>query len=235
MPIEDVLLDLKHKIEKNLPEGVTITDVEFEGPQLVLYTEEPRKFADDGNIIRNLAKELRTRIAMRPDPRVLATPEDSISIIEEVVPKESVISSYYFDPDSGEVIIEAEKPGLVIGKHGATLREITKQIGWIPKVVRTPPIKSRTVKNIREFMRNNLKERKEILKSVGRKIHKECTSKDQWVRVTSLGGCKEVGRSCFLLSTPESRILIDCGVNVGSDENMTPYLYVPEVFPLKPD
>ena len=50
MPIEDVLLDLKHKIEKNLPEGVTITDVEFEGPQLVLYTEEPRKFADDGNI-----------------------------------------------------------------------------------------------------------------------------------------------------------------------------------------
>lgn len=146
MPIEDVLLDLKHKIEKNLPAGVTITDVEFEGPQLVLYTEEPRKFADDGNIIRNLAKELRTRIAMRPDPRVLATPEDSISIIEEVVPKESVISSYYFDPDSGEVIIEAEKPGLVIGKHGATLREITKQIGWIPKVVRTPPIKSRTVK-----------------------------------------------------------------------------------------
>ena len=64
MPIEDVLLDLKHKIEKNLPAGVTITDVEFEGPQLVLYTEEPRKFADDGNIIRNLAKELRTRIAM---------------------------------------------------------------------------------------------------------------------------------------------------------------------------
>ncbi|MDD4249125.1 MAG: beta-CASP ribonuclease aCPSF1, partial [Methanosarcina sp.] len=232
MPIEDVLLDLKNKIEKNLPAGVTITDVEFEGPQLVLYTEEPRKFADDGNIIRNLAKELRTRIAMRPDPRVLATPEDSISIIEEVVPKESVISSYYFDPDSGEVIIEAEKPGLVIGKHGATLREITKQIGWIPKVVRTPPIKSRTVKNIREFMRNNLKERKEILKTVGRKIHRECTSKDQWVRVTALGGCKEVGRSCFLLSTPESRILIDCGVNVGSDENMTPYLYVPEVFPL---
>ena len=232
MPIEDVLLDLKHKIEKNLPEGVTITDVEFEGPQLVLYTEEPRKFADDGNIIRNLAKELRTRIAMRPDPRVLATPEDSISIIEEVVPKESGISSYYFDPDSGEVIVEAEKPGLVIGKHGATLRDITKQIGWIPKVVRTPPIKSRTVKNIREFMRNNLKERKEILKSVGRKIHKECTSKDQWVRITSLGGCKEVGRSCFLLSTPESRIMIDCGVNIGSDENMTPYLYIPEVFPL---
>ena len=100
MPIEDVLLDLKKKIEKNLPAGVTITDVEFEGPQLVLYTEEPRKFADDGNIIRNLAKELRTRIAMRPDPRVLATPEDSISIIEEVVPDGWVTTGLIVNGDS---------------------------------------------------------------------------------------------------------------------------------------
>eukprot|EP00827_Trimyema_finlayi_P002633 TRINITY_DN2353_c0_g1_i1.p4 TRINITY_DN2353_c0_g1~~TRINITY_DN2353_c0_g1_i1.p4 ORF type:complete len:109 (+),score=14.49 TRINITY_DN2353_c0_g1_i1:1141-1467(+) len=36
----------------------------------------------------------------------------------------------------------------------------------------------------------------------------------------------------MLLSTPESRIIIDCGVNVGSDDSATPYLYVPEVYPL---
>jgi hypothetical protein len=81
-------------------------------------------------------------------------------------------------------------------------------------------------------MRTNHKERKDILKSVGRKIHRGCTSKDEWVRVTSLGGAKEVGRSCFIISTPESRIMIDCGVNVGSDDNMTPYLYVPEAYPI---
>lgn len=228
MAIDDVLADLQSKIEKNLPAGVTISGVSFEGPQLVLYTEEPKKFADDGNIIRNLAKALRIRIAVRPDPKVLAEPEHSVEVIHKIVPADSVISNCYFDPDSGEVIIEAEKPGLVIGKHGDTLREITKEIGWIPKVVRTPPIKSKTVKNVRDFMRNNLKERKEILRSIGRKIHRECTHVDQWIRLTSLGGSMEVGRSCYLLSTPESKIMIDCGVSLGA-EDKTPYLYVPEV------
>jgi len=228
MAIDDVLDDLRNKIVKNLPDGVTISGIGFEGPQLVLYTEEPKKFADDGNIIRNLAKVLRIRIAVRPDPKVLAEPERSVEIIHKIVPPDSVISNCYFDPDSGEVIIEAEKPGLVIGKHGDTLREITKEIGWIPKVVRTPPIKSKTVKNVRDFMRNNLKDRKEILRNVGRKIHRECTHNDQWIRVTSLGGSLEVGRSCYLLSTPESKIMIDCGVNLGG-EDKTPYLYVPEV------
>jgi uncharacterized protein len=232
MAIEDVLADLKKKIEEKVPDNTTITSVEFEGPQLVVYTEDPKNFADNGQIVRTLAKTLRTRIVVRPDPKVLVSPEEAIGKIKDTVPKDAVLSNFHFDPDVGEVVIEAEKPGLVIGKHGETLREITKKIGWTPKVVRTPPIKSRTVKNIREFMRTNHKDRKEILKAVGRNIHRECTSKDHWVRVTSLGGCKEVGRSCFLLSTPESKIMIDCGVNVGSDDNMTPYLYLPEVQPL---
>ncbi|ADE36278.1 beta-CASP ribonuclease aCPSF1 [Methanohalophilus mahii] len=232
MVIEDILEGLKKKIEKNLPAGTTISNVEFEGPQLVVYTEEPRKFADNGNIVRTLAKSLRTRIVVRPDPKVLLAPEESIDLINQTVPEDSGVTNYDFAPDVGEVIIEAEKPGLVIGKHGETLREITKKVGWTPKVVRTPPIKSRTVKNIREFMKKNHSDRKDILKTIGRKIHRECTSKDQWVRLTSLGGCREVGRSCFLLSTPESKIMIDCGVNVGSDDDMTPYLYIPEVQPL---
>lgn len=229
MSTEDVLEELRSKIEKNLPPEVSITGVGFEGPQLVLYTAEPRKFADDGNIIRNLAKVLRMRIAVRPDPKVLAEPEKSIELIDKIVPEDAGISNHYFDPDSGEVIIEADKPGLVIGKHGDTLRDITKEIGWMPKVVRAPPIKSKTVKSVRDFMRYNLAERKEILKTIGRKIHRQAHHQDQWVRVTALGGAMEVGRSCYLLSTPESKIMIDCGVNVSSDENMSPYLYVPEV------
>jgi len=150
MVIEDILEGLKKKIEKNLPAGTTISNVEFEGPQLVVYTEEPRKFADNGNIVRTLAKNLRTRIVVRPDPKVLLAPEESIDLINQTVPEDSGVTNYDFAPDVGEVIIEAEKPGLVIGKHGETLREITKKVGWTPKVVRTPPIKSRTVKNIRE-------------------------------------------------------------------------------------
>jgi len=232
LSVEDVLFELKRKVQSKLPPDINVTGLEFEGPELVIYTDDPKKLADDGEIIRNLAKELRKRVVVRPDLKVLADPEIAKIKIQEVVPKEAVLTDYYFDGETGEVQIEAEKPGLVIGRHGATLREITKLIGWTPKVVRTPPVRSTTIANIKDYLRSVQTERKNILRTVGRKIHRDIASKDQWVRISTLGGCREVGRSCMLLSTPESRIIIDCGVNVGSDDSATPYLYVPEVYPL---
>ena len=232
MSTDDVLTELRRRIEEKLPDDITISGLEFEGPKLAIYTENPRKFADNGDMVRWLAKELRKRIVIRPDPKVLVDPEFAIDRINTVVPEESKIKNCYFDSDTGEVIIEAEKPGLVIGKNGTTLREITKQIGWTPKVVRAPPVESTIVSDIREYLRTEKESRKEILKHIGRKIHQDVTSRHQWVRVTALGGCREVGRSSFILSTPETRVLIDCGVNVGSDENGTPYLYIPEASPI---
>ncbi|MDW7726170.1 MAG: beta-CASP ribonuclease aCPSF1 [Candidatus Methanoperedens sp.] len=232
MTVEDLLKELKQDIREKLPKDITISDVDFEGPELVIYTEEPRKFADNGDLVKNLAKELRKRLVVRPDPKVLASPEEAIAAIMRIVPPESGISNHYFDIDTGEVVIEAEKPGLVIGRHGETLRDITKEIAWTPKVVRTPPMKSKTVNNIRQLMRSSKDERKDILKTIGRKIHRDISSKHKWVRLTTLGACREVGRSCFLLSTPETRILIDCGVAVSDEDNGTPYLYVPEVHPI---
>ena len=232
MPAEEALDELKHRVIEKLPSKIKITELEFEGPELVIYTDDPRAFADNGEIVKKLARELRKRIVVRPDPRVLADPETSIVEISKIVPEEAGITNHYFDLDTGEIVVEARKPGLVIGRHGATLREITKQIGWTPRVVRTPPIDSTTVKEIRQYLRAYSEERKELLKTMGRKIHREVTAKDQWARVTSLGGCREVGRSSFILSTPESRILVDCGVNVSSEESATPYLYTPEVSPL---
>jgi KH/beta-lactamase-domain protein len=232
MGIEDVLSDLKKKIQDKLPRGITISGIEFEGPELVIYTEDPKAFADNGDIVRSLAKDLRMRLVVRPDPRMLVEPEFAIKKIAEIVPAESGVSNHYFDTETGEVIIEAEKPGLVIGRHGSTLREITKHIGWTPKVVRTPPIESTTVRDIRRYLRSVKDDRKAILKVIGKKIHRPITNKEQWIRITTLGGCKEVGRSSFLLSTPETRILIDCGVSTGAEANGTPYLYVPEVSPL---
>jgi KH/beta-lactamase-domain protein len=232
MGIDEVLKDLNTKIVDKLPRGVTISDLEFEGPELVIYTTDPKAFADNGDIIRSLAKDLRKRIVVRPDPKMLAEPEAAVKAIADIVPPESGVTNHYFDTETGEVVIEAEKPGLVIGRHGSTLREITKHIGWTPKVVRTPPIESYTVKNIRQYLRTVKDDRKAILKVIGRKIHRPVSTKDQWIRITTLGGCKEVGRSSFLLSTPETRILIDCGVTTGAESNGTPYLYVPEVSPL---
>ena len=229
MGIEERLRDLKDKINGKVPHGITVSEVEFEGPELVIYTDDPKRFADEPDLIKTLARDLRKRIVIRPT--VLEDPERAATEIRSVVPENAGITDFFFDPDTGEVLIEAEKPGVVIGKNGATLREITKQIGWTPKVVRTPPIESQTIKQVRQYLRSVNDERKEFLRTSGRRIHREITNKDQWVRVTTLGCCREVGRAAFLLSTPESKVLIDCGEK-PDNTNGTPYLYVPEIHPL---
>ncbi|MCW8965480.1 MAG: beta-CASP ribonuclease aCPSF1, partial [Candidatus Pacearchaeota archaeon] len=50
-----------------------------------------------------------------------------------------------------------------------------------------------------------------------------------WVRLTFLGGGRQVGRSCLLLQTPNSKILIDCGIDVSSSGgDKFPYFNIPE-------
>ena len=230
MLIDDRLKELKAKINEKVPAGITVSEVEFEGPELVIYTDDPKRFADEADLIKILARDLRKRIVVRPT--VLEDPDKAVQDIRAVVPESAGITDIFFDADTGEVLIEAEKPGVVIGKNGSTLREITKHIGWTPKVVRTPPIESSTVKQVRQYLRSVNEERKQFLRTIGRRIHRDIISRDQWVRVTMLGCCREVGRAAFLLTTPESRVLIDCGEKPDNSANNAPYLYVPEIHPL---
>lgn len=216
------------EIKKKIKEltDIKIKDIEFEGPQIVIYVENPHDLIQK-DLVKKLAKELRKRIVIRS--KSLRPQNEAKEVIQKVVPQEAKISNIFFDEENGEVIIEAEKPGMVIGKQGSIFKEILKETGWSPKVVRTPPIKSKTIESIRSYLISVRDERKEILEKIGERIHRETTLvEDKWTRVTFLGGSREVGRSCYLLQTPESRILIDCGVNVGNIKS-TPYLYVPEV------
>lgn len=222
--------EIREKVKEYIPENVRVKSIEFEGPQLVIYVENPQELAEI-DIVKRLAKDLRKRIIIRPDPKSLKPPEEAKEIIKQIVPEDAKISNIFFDEENGEVIIEAEKPGVVIGKQGATFREIMKSVGWSPRVVRTPPIKSKIIENIRNYLLSIREDRSEILKRIGERIHRGVLMEEKWVRVTFLGGSREVGRSCYLLQTPESRILIDCGVNV-SNLSSTPYLYIPEVQPL---
>ncbi len=224
--VEQQLEDLKATITSELPSDISVSDVKYEGPELVVYTRDPKKFARNGDLIRKLASQLRKRITVRPDPDVLSRPDTAREDILGVIPEEAGVTDLDFHADTGEVVIQAEKPGMVIGKHGSTLREITQEVGWTPEVVRTPPIESSTVSNVRNFLKQERDDRRNILEKVGRQIHREEMSNEEWVRVTTLGCCREVGRASFILSTPETRILIDCGDKPGSDD--VPYLQVEE-------
>ncbi|WP_299263034.1 beta-CASP ribonuclease aCPSF1 [Halorientalis sp.] len=225
--VENQLDELKAEIVSEVPDDISISDVQYEGPELVVYTRDPKKFAQNGDLIRQLASQLRKRITVRPDPDVLSVPDTAREQIMDVTPEEAGITDLDFHADTGEVVVEAEKPGMVIGRHGSTLREITQLVGWTPEVVRTPPIESSTVSNVRNFLKQERDERRDILERIGRQIHREEMSDDEWVRITTLGCCREVGRASFILSTPETRILVDCGDKPGAEDEV-PYLQVPE-------
>ncbi len=225
--VDQKLEEIEETIRNEVPAGISISDVAFEGPELVIYTRDPKTFAQDGDLVRRLASKLRKRITVRPDPDVLTRPADAREQIQSVIPEEAGVTDLDFHSDTGEVVVEAEKPGLVIGRHGTTMREITQEVGWTPEVVRTPPIESSTVENVRNFLKQERDERRDILERVGRQIHREEMSDDQWVRITTLGCCREVGRASFIVSTPETRVLVDCGDKPGA-EGEVPYLQVPE-------
>ncbi|WP_336357802.1 beta-CASP ribonuclease aCPSF1 [Haloarcula sp. CGMCC 1.6347] len=227
--VDKQLEDVKATIDEEVPRRISVSDVTYEGPELVIYTRDPKEFAANSDLVRRLASKLRKRITVRPDPDVLAPPAEAEAAIRELIPEEAGVMDLNFHTDTGEVVVQAQKPGVVIGRRGSTLRDITQEVGWTPEVVRTPPIESSTVENVRNFLKQEREDRRDILERVGRQIHREPMSDDEYVRITTLGCCREVGRAAFILSTPDTRILIDCGNKPGANGEK-PYLDIPEAF-----
>jgi len=217
------------EILSQLPEE-KISDACFEGANIVLYTKDKDFFLDNNGLIRKIVNNIKKRVELRPDPAITLDIEDAEKIIKENIPKEAGVDKIIFDPQRSRVIIEAEKPGLAIGKQGDILREIRKKTLWVPLIRRKPAIRSQLIENIRAVLYQNSDYRRKFLDKIGHRIYDGWIreKKNEWIRVSYLGGGRQVGRSCLLLQTPESRVLLDCGVNVASDKDAYPYLEAPE-------
>jgi len=225
---EQEFVDIREVVKKALPRSAAISTVEFEGPEIAIYSKAPKILLDDGDRIKALARKMRKRIVVRSAPEVRLTHAEAEKTVRELVPEEAMITSIDFDISRGEVIIEAQKPGLVIGRSGTTLREITRQTFWRPNVMRTPPIESKLIKQIRYIIQSEAATRNKSFREIGKRIHRPSLMKNGWIRLTAMGGFREVGRSCMLLQTAESSIIIDCGVNVGTPSKAFPRLDMPE-------
>ena len=225
---EQEFVDIREVVKKALPRSAAISTVEFEGPEIAIYSKAPKILLDDGDRIKALARKMRKRIVVRSAPEVRLTHEEAEKTVRELVPEEAMITSIDFDISRGEVIIEAQKPGLVIGRSGTTLREITRQTFWRPNVMRTPPIESKLIKQIRYIIQSEAATRNKSFREIGKRIHRPMLMNNSWIRLTAMGGFREVGRSCMFLQTPESNVIIDCGVNVGTPSKAFPRLDMPE-------
>ncbi len=228
MATEDLLQQAKELVKQDPVLGESVSRVEFEGPKIVMYCKNLNLLTEGGDAIRDLAKKLHKRIILRPDSQLLMEEAEAEKKIRELIPPEAGITTILFDRTTGEVVVEAQKPGMAIGRDGSTLRMVMKEIGWAPRVVRTPPIQSDLVQGIRFSLLQNSGKKLEILQGIGRRIHRQPRGRGDWLRISLLGGAREVGRSSLLLQTPESKVMLDCGVNVASEDRAYPHLEAPE-------
>lgn len=223
--------DILQEILAKLPEEAEISSSCFEGANIILYTKSREFFLDNKGAIRELVNEFKKRIELRPDPKIIMEPRKAEILIRKIVPEEANITNIIFDQPRSYVLLESEKPGAAIGREGEVLKEIRKQTLWAPFVRRTPPIRSRIIENIRGVLYEESDFRRKFLDGVGKRIyHGWIRGKmDEWVRLTFLGGARQVGRSCLFLQTEESRVLLDCGINVAAEgEDMYPIFNAPE-------
>jgi len=213
-------VEISQSILERVPKEAEITRIEFEGPALAVYTKKPEVLIEQSYIIADIVNLIRKRIVVRSDPSVRLPEKDTERIIQGIVPPEAQISEMSFDPSLGEVIIEAEKPGLVIGKNGVILQEIIKQSRWRPRVLRSPPIPSKIMAHMRHYLHTESKERERILRTVGERIFRPTVYGVGDIRLSALGGFQQVGRSAILVQTRESQVLLDCGINPGSSNSL---------------
>ncbi len=214
--------EIRQAILDKIPPEVGITRIEFEGPRLAIYCHKPEILQERGHIVGEIAGIIKKRIVIRSDPSVRLPEIQSESIIKEILEEAGLVQAY-FDPALGEVVLEVERPGVAIGKSGSNVLEIVTRTHWSPNFVRSPPIPSMTIKQIRGFLYSKSKERERVLRETGEAIFRPIYQQSGDVRVTFLGGSRQVGRSAILVKTRESQVLLDCGINPGSRRPIQSY------------
>jgi uncharacterized protein len=217
------------EIMKNLPSD-KISEVNFEGANIVLYTKDSDFFLNNNGLIKKVVDNIKKRVELRPDPSITMDMEKAETEIKKIIPEEAGADQIIFDPQRSRVVIEAEKPGLAIGKQGSILRDIRSKTLWVPLINRKPAIRSKLIETIRAVLYQNSDYRRKFLDKIGHRIYDGWIreKKEGWIRMSYLGSGRQVGRSCLFLQTPESRVLLDCGVDVASDQQPYPYLEAPE-------
>src|SRR3989338_7563270 len=141
------MTDIIKEILKDLPEK-SISDAVFEGANIVLYTKDKDFFLNNNGIIKKVVDDIKKRVELRPDPSITMDMEKAEAEIKKIIPEEAGVDQILFDPQRSRVVIEAEKPGLAIGKQGSILRDIRAKTLWVPLIHRKPAIRSKLIETL---------------------------------------------------------------------------------------
>jgi len=209
---------LLKEVEKRL--GKYIEKISFEGPNLVIYTRNKSFFLASKAFVIPVVNRIKRRIEVRMLPETLVEEEKTKKIIEDLLPRNLALGDICFDKQRSCVYIEVDRPALV---DESVIYQIKEKTNWTPKVRRTPLEKSPIIETIRYIIRQSSGYRQKLMESVGKRIFSVRFKRDKsyFARISFLGGTREVGRSCYLIQTKNSNILLDCGISLSN----IPYPY----------
>ena len=204
-------------ILKSIPKEANVTRIDYEGPRIALYTKTPKFLMENNTLIASLVNEIKKRIVVRTDESIRKNVDDAKKILSENVPKEASLQGVFFDTTTGEVSIEVKRPWLCQRNvEEFNHAEMAEKTGWKIRVRKSTTKPSSTIQSINYQLKISAAERAKHLKQVGEQIFRSRLVQKSEVSLLTLGGFGQVGRSCMLLTTPDSKILIDCGVNPGA-------------------
>lgn len=204
-------------ILQSIPKEANVTKIEYEGPRIALYTSAPRYLMVHNERVARLVNIIKKRIVVRTSESIRKPEAEARKLIAQCVPDEAGLQGTVFDTATGEVSIEAKRPWL-LQRNSSEFNhvDVTEKIGWRLRIRKSTTLPSRTIQMINATLKQSSVERGKQLKQVGDEIFRPRLSQRTEVTLYALGGFGQVGRSCMLLSTPESKILLDCGINPGA-------------------
>jgi uncharacterized protein len=197
-------------ILQNLPRECSLTKIEYEGPRIALHTNNPKFLLENNKILANIVAQIKKRIVLRIDETIRVEEEKVRKIAEKYITSKYNISDILFDPALGEAVIFLKKSET--NNIDSIVNQITLETGWKTTFRKTPKIIS-SIKSINKIAKDSSDYRIQFYKRVGEKIFREKIDPNVETSLISLGGFAEIGRSAMLLSTNESNVLLDCGLN----------------------
>jgi hypothetical protein len=207
-------------ILQSLPQESGLTKIEYEGPKIALYSKNPSFLMQNNQLVSNMVNTIKKRIVVRTDESIRKPQAVSADIIARTIPKEAGPAGTFFDPVLGEAIVFAARPWM-LAQTGEDFDNIdlAEKTGWRVRI-RKAPRSMATIENMYRIMGETVAERTRFYREVGDKIFRNKLSDVAEASLTTLGGFAEVGRSCILLTTQESKVLLDCGINESAKDSL---------------
>lgn len=210
-------------ILNSIPAEAQITRIEYEGPRIALYTKNPKYLHQNNYIISEIVNTVKKRVVTRTEKSIRKPEQDAKTLLEKQLPVEAGVSNFFFDDATGEVTVEASNPRVLSPDVGYDLGELMGQTGWKIKVRKAPHIASSAIQSVYYAMRTGSDEREKFYRELGETIFRPRYTSAEQVTIKCLGAGQEVGRSCWLVETSESKVLMDAGISPGAKNSWDAY------------